>query len=47
MGLVGEDERWEKFGPLHDYLTDEFPLTCVDDPPNPINRANPYLGTRL
>jgi len=21
MGLVGEDEEWEKFGPLHDYCT--------------------------
>jgi len=30
MGLVGEDERWEKFGPLHDYLAQAFPLTYVD-----------------
>jgi hypothetical protein len=29
MGLVGEDEQWEKFKPLHDYLTQAFPLTYV------------------
>ncbi|KAH9970444.1 hypothetical protein BJV74DRAFT_879845 [Russula compacta] len=27
MGLVGEDERWEVFEPLHDYLVRSFPLT--------------------
>jgi Gly-Xaa carboxypeptidase len=29
MGPVGEDERWEAFGPFHDYLVQSFPLTCV------------------
>ncbi|KAH8996149.1 hypothetical protein EDB86DRAFT_3157955 [Lactarius hatsudake] len=27
MGPVGVDERWEAFGPLHDYLLRSFPLT--------------------
>ncbi|KAF8494449.1 hypothetical protein F5888DRAFT_660309 [Russula emetica] len=27
MGPVGEDERWEAFGPFHDYLKQAFPLT--------------------
>ncbi|KAI0352309.1 carboxypeptidase S [Trametes cingulata] len=26
MGPVGEDPRWETFGPLHDYLLEAFPL---------------------
>ncbi|KAI0272775.1 carboxypeptidase S [Gloeopeniophorella convolvens] len=26
MGPVGEDERWEAFGPFHDYLLKAFPL---------------------
>ena len=29
MGPIGEDERWEAFGPLHDYLVQSFPLACV------------------
>ena len=29
MGPVGEDERWEAFGPFHNYLRQAFPLTCV------------------
>ena len=29
MGLVGEDERWKAFEPLHDYLVQSFPLTYV------------------
>ncbi len=29
MGPVGEDERWEAFGPFHDYLKQAFPLMCV------------------
>ena len=29
MGAVGEDERWEAFGPFHDYLRQAFALTCV------------------
>lgn len=42
MGLVGEDEQWEKFRPLHDYLAQAFPLTYVDNPPQPppTNRTN-------
>ncbi|KAH9027918.1 hypothetical protein EDB84DRAFT_1563249 [Lactarius hengduanensis] len=27
MGPVGVDERWEAFGPFHDYLLRSFPLT--------------------
>ncbi|PIL24979.1 hypothetical protein GSI_12866 [Ganoderma sinense ZZ0214-1] len=27
MGPVGEDKRWEAFGPFHDYLSGAFPLT--------------------
>jgi Gly-Xaa carboxypeptidase len=30
MGPIGEDERWEAFGPLHDYLVQSFPLTHKD-----------------
>ncbi len=26
MGPVGEDPRWEVFGPFHDYLLKAFPL---------------------
>ncbi|KAI0034441.1 hypothetical protein K488DRAFT_77198 [Vararia minispora EC-137] len=26
MGAVGEDERWEVFGPFHEYLLQAFPL---------------------
>ncbi|KIJ51557.1 hypothetical protein M422DRAFT_26960, partial [Sphaerobolus stellatus SS14] len=26
MGPIGEDSRWETFGPLHDYLLKAFPL---------------------
>ena len=29
MGPVGEDLRWEAFGPFHDYLFNAFPLVCV------------------
>ena len=29
MGPVGQDERWEVFGPFHDYLAQSFPLTYV------------------
>ena len=29
MGPVGVDERWEAFGPFHDYLLRSFPLTYV------------------
>lgn len=32
MGPVGEDERWEVFGPFHDYLAQSFPLTYVTLP---------------
>ena len=32
MGPVGDDERWDVFGPFHDYLTRAFPLTYVDNP---------------
>ncbi|KAH9975656.1 hypothetical protein BJV74DRAFT_178104 [Russula compacta] len=27
MGPIGVDERWEAFGPFHDYLVQSFPLT--------------------
>ncbi|KAM5533864.1 hypothetical protein V8D89_012527 [Ganoderma adspersum] len=27
MGPVGEDKRWDAFGPFHDYLLNAFPLT--------------------
>ncbi|KAH9066867.1 hypothetical protein EDB87DRAFT_1573733 [Lactarius vividus] len=30
MGPVGVDERWEAFGPFHDYLLRSFPLTEDD-----------------
>lgn len=26
MGPVGQDPRWEAFGPFHDYLLKAFPL---------------------
>ena len=29
MGPIGEDKRWEAFGPFQDYLVRSFPLTCV------------------
>ena len=29
MGPVGEDPRWEAFGPFHDYLFNAFPRVCV------------------
>jgi hypothetical protein len=29
MGPVGEDPRWEVFGPFHDYLLGAFPLLYV------------------
>ena len=29
MGPVGEDPRWEVFGPLHNYLQEAFPLVYV------------------
>ena len=29
MGPVGVDERWEAFGPFHDYLIQAFPLMYV------------------
>ena len=29
MGPVGEDPRWEVFGPFHDYLREAFPLVYV------------------
>jgi Gly-Xaa carboxypeptidase len=29
MGSIGEDKRWEAFGPFHDHLVQSFPLTCV------------------
>ena len=27
MGPIGEDKRWEAFGPFQDYLVQSFPLT--------------------
>ena len=32
MGPIGEDKRWEAFGPFHDYLVQSFPLTCATIP---------------
>ena len=29
MGPVGEDPRWQVFGPFHDYLLEAFPLVYV------------------
>ena len=29
MGSVGEDPRWQVFGPFHDYLLGAFPLVYV------------------
>lgn len=29
MPPVGQDPRWEAFGPFHDYLLGAFPLTSV------------------
>jgi len=29
LGPIGEDKRWEVFGPFHDYLVQSFPLTCA------------------
>lgn len=29
MGPVGSDDRWDVFGPFHDYLHAAFPLTYV------------------
>ena len=29
MGPIGEDKRWEAFGPFQDYLVRSFPLTCA------------------
>lgn len=29
MGLVGEDERWKRFGPFNEYLVEAFPKVCV------------------
>ena len=30
MGPIGEDPRWDKFGELHAYLLDAFPLVYAD-----------------
>lgn len=35
MGDVGEDPRWEAFGPFHDYLLKSFPRVSV--PFTPVN----------
>lgn len=40
MGPVGEDKRWEAFGPFHDYLLNAFPLTSVFHSGIDIDRSN-------
>ena len=53
MGPVGDDERWDVFGPFHDYLARAFPLTYVDNPQSADCPLNLYicvpfsLGTSL
>ena len=29
MGPIGEDRRWDAFGPFHAYLHSAFPLVCA------------------
>lgn len=31
MGPVGEDPRWDAFGPFHEYLGDAFPRVSVGE----------------
>ncbi len=40
MGPVGEDKRWEVFGPFQDHLIQSFPLTCAIIPFDDSKRVN-------